>query len=185
MALTLPDSGAEAQRNITELDDLIEEILLASRLETIDSTLPQKASSTDLAGLAAEECARTEARLHLLGDTHRDWALAVDAKLIRRLIRNLLENAKRYAPQAHADCSIESTLKSIVLIVEDRGPGVDSVQRERIFEPFYRLPGTSEKTGGVGLGLSLCRQIVRHHNGKIVCTGREGGGTRFIVTLPR
>ena len=185
MALTLPDSSAEAQRNIAELDDLIEEILLASRLDAVDSIQPVRTSVTDMAGLAAEECAKTEAQLHLVGNTHSDWTLSVDAKLIRRLIRNLLENAKRYAPQSHADCSIESSEKSIVLIVEDRGPGVEAKQRERIFEPFYRLPGASEKTGGVGLGLSLCRQIVRHHGGQIVCAEREGGGSRFIVTLPR
>ena len=185
MALTVPDSGLEAQRNIAELDDLIEEILLASRLEASDGKQALKLSATDVAGLAAEECARTEAQLRLMGDASSDWTLDIDAKLIRRLIRNLLENAKRYAPQSHADCSIESTRKSIVLVIEDRGPGVELAQRERIFEPFYRLPGASEKTGGVGLGLSLCRQIVRHHDGQIVCASREGGGSRFIVTLPR
>ena len=213
MALTLNDSGAEAQRNIAELDDLIEEILLASRLDASFGSQPIKTSPTDLAGLAAEECARTGAQLHLVGanlspevspevspnaspevdhsreqsqvNTYGDWTLPVDAKLIRRLIRNLLENAKRYAPQSNASCLIASTKNAITITVEDRGPGVELAQRERIFEPFYRLPGTSEKSGGVGLGLSLCRQIVRHHNGEIVCTSREGEGSRFIVTLPR
>ena len=205
MALTLNDSGAEAQRNIAELDDLIEEILLASRLDASFGSQPLKTGLTDLAGLAAEECAKTGAQLHLVGPTvipvhdpehepthahtldhiYSDWTLPVDAKLIRRLIRNLLENAKRYAPQTPASCTIASTKIAITIAVEDRGPGVELAQRERIFEPFYRLPGTSEKTGGVGLGLSLCRQIVRHHRGEIVCTSREGGGSRFIVTLPR
>ena len=185
MALALGDNGVEAQRNIAELDDLIEEILLASRLEAAQGTQALKLAPTDIAGLAAEECARTEAQFSLIGDANSDWMLSIDAKLIRRVLRNLLENARRYAPDTHADCSINTDSKALTITIEDRGPGVEPSLRERIFEPFYRLPGASEKTGGVGLGLSLCRQIVRHHGGQIVCVSRDGGGSRFIVTLPR
>ena len=68
--------------------------------------------------------------------------------------------------------------------IEDRGPGVPEHERERIFEPFYRPRGTRESPdGGVGLGLALVRQIARHHGGEARCVPREGGGTRFEVTL--
>jgi signal transduction histidine kinase len=61
---------------------------------------------------------------------------------------------------------------------------VPDAERERIFEPFYRLPGHAEQAGGVGLGLSLVRQIARAHKGRVECEAREGGGSRFVLTLP-
>lgn len=66
----------------------------------------------------------------------------------------------------------------------DRGPGVPPELRDRIFEPFYRLPGASEREGGVGLGLSLVRSIVQRHGGTVRCEDRQGGGARFVVMLP-
>jgi signal transduction histidine kinase len=73
---------------------------------------------------------------------------------------------------------------TVVICVEDRGPGVPPDQRERIFEPFYRLPGASEREGGVGLGLSLVKTIAERHGGHVRCEAREGGGARFVVELP-
>ncbi|UUZ51745.1 ATP-binding protein [Massilia sp. B-10] len=67
----------------------------------------------------------------------------------------------------------------------DGGPGVPEAERERIFEPFYRLPGASEASGGVGLGLSLVRQIAVHHGGKVECLPPQGRGCCFRVTLLR
>jgi signal transduction histidine kinase len=66
----------------------------------------------------------------------------------------------------------------------DHGPGVPINQRERIFEPFYRLPGASEREGGVGLGLSLVKSIAERHRGLVRCESRPGGGARFVVELP-
>jgi len=71
-----------------------------------------------------------------------------------------------------------------VLQVCDGGPGVPVAERENIFAPFYRLPGASEREGGVGLGLSLVQQIARAHGGEVVCTGRDVPGSCFKVTLP-
>ena len=62
--------------------------------------------------------------------------------------------------------------------------GVPEQHRERIFEPFFRLPGHAEREGGVGLGLSLVRQIAERHGGQVVCQARPGGGTCFCVALP-
>jgi signal transduction histidine kinase len=66
----------------------------------------------------------------------------------------------------------------------DRGAGVPEALRERIFEPFFRLPGHAEREGGVGLGLSLVRQIVQRHAGSVHCEPREGGGSCFVISLP-
>ena len=66
----------------------------------------------------------------------------------------------------------------------DRGPGVPEAMRERIFEPFFRLPGHAEQAGGVGLGLSLVKQIVERHGGQARCEAREGGGSCFVLAFP-
>jgi signal transduction histidine kinase len=187
----------EISRSITELDQLIDEILLASRLDAKQADA-EPFESLDLTGLAAEECARVNAELSAeLGN--RDGAgMGMDAtshsltvqgspRLLRRLIRNLLENARRYSTgeinlelaQARAGSKQLAIVK-----VHDRGPGVPADQRERIFEPFYRLPGASEREGGVGLGLALVKSISQRHGGSVRCEERPGGGASFVVELP-
>ena len=177
---------AEIQRNISELDQLVDEILLASRLETYEGDVGT-IEPVDLIGLAAEECARVDADL----DLQSTDALEVPgiSKLLRRAVRNLLENARRYSQGA-----IELQLARegqgpdarAVLRVCDHGPGVPPAQRERIFEPFYRLPGASEREGGVGLGLALVRSIAQRHGGSAHCADRPDGqpGACFVLALP-
>lgn len=180
-----PSMKAEISRSVGELDQLIDEILLASRLDAKEADLGT-VELVDLTGLASEECARVEAQLNLGNDPHSIMAPGV-AKLLRRMLRNLLENARRYGTS-----DIEVQLAQIRqggvawvrLCVCDRGPGVPLELRERIFEPFYRLPGASEREGGVGLGLSLVRSIVQRHSGQVHCEDRDGGGAQFVVMLP-
>ena len=176
----------EISRSINELDQLIDEILLASRLDARQADA-EPFESLDLTGLAAEECARANAELGLSA-TGQSLLMQGSPRLLRRLIRNLLENAKRYAGQG--DVTVELTQKRIkqqdfvVICVHDRGPGVPPAQRERIFEPFYRLSGASEREGGVGLGLALVKSISERHSGSVRCEARPGGGATFVVELP-
>ena len=174
---------AEIQRNINELDQLIDEILLASRLDSPDVDVGST-ESMDLIGLAAEECARVDAELDLQGVD----ALEVQAipKLLRRAVRNLLENARRYS-EGEVTLTLSREHHTAVLRVEDHGPGVPPAQRERIFEKFYRLPGASERSGGVGLGLALVRSIASHHGGSVSCKDRMDGGPGacFELRLPQ
>ena len=180
----------EISRSINELDQLIDEILLASRLDTKQADA-EPFEALDLTGLAAEECSRVNAELQAELTTGPDagHSLTVQGspRLLRRLIRNLLENARRYS---HGDISLElaqtgtGSQQRAVIKVHDRGPGVPAAQRERIFEPFYRLPGASEREGGVGLGLALVKSISERHGGTVRCEDRPGGGASFIVELP-
>ena len=131
-----------------------------------------------------EECARVNASLEL-GDQTQSLVVPGVPKLLRRMLRNLLENARRYGA-ANIEVQLEpSGAQGVVLRVCDRGPGVPAALRERIFEPFYRLPGASEREGGVGLGLSLVRSIVQRHGGQVNCEDRPGGGACFVVKLPK
>ena len=191
----------EMARSIGELDQLIDEILLASRLDLRDAndgSALGPSEEVDLIGLAAEECARTGADLDIAPGVS-PLLVQGHARLLRRLLRNLLENARRYGQPTRsldgdADLSpdVQLTLARraagssavAVVSVEDRGPGVPAELRERIFEPFYRLPGASEREGGVGLGLSLVKTIAERHGGSVRCEARAGGGARFVVELP-
>jgi len=173
----------EITRNIAELDQLIDEILLASRLDAQESDLGT-IESVDLIGLCAEECARVGASLQLPQGVQSLEVPGV-AKLLRRMVRNLLENAKRYGGESAPEIglTLSQTDTATTVRVDDRGPGVPAEWRERIFEPFYRLPGASERTGGVGLGLALVKSIAQRHGGQVSCLGRDGGGVSFVVTL--
>ncbi|MES2024523.1 MAG: HAMP domain-containing sensor histidine kinase [Pseudomonadota bacterium] len=173
-----PEMRTELKRNIGELDQLIDEILLASRLDAT-AVVSQTFEKIDLTALVAEECARIDAQL----DT-QSIEIPGDARLLRRMVRNLLENAKRYGNGTPIDVSLAKVDNKVVLQVCDGGPGVPVAERENIFAPFYRLPGASEREGGVGLGLSLVQQIARAHGGEVVCTGRDVPGSCFKVTLP-
>jgi signal transduction histidine kinase len=176
-----PTQKQEMLRNIGELDQLIDEILLASRLDARESDIGTF-EAVDLTGLAAEECARAGAELSAEEGQGTVGVQGV-AKLLRRASRNLLENARRYA-SGPVEVQIRRDGREAVLRVSDRGPGVPPELRERIFEPFYRLPGASEREGGVGLGLALVRSIAQRHHGTVQCEGREGGGASFVLRLP-
>jgi signal transduction histidine kinase len=171
----------ELERNVAELDALIDEILLASRLDATDARAAFE--EVDLAALAAEECARAEARFELAATG--ECTLRGDARLLRRLLRNLLDNARRHGGGAEVDVVLRAATDGFELDVCDRGPGVPAAERERIFEPFYRLAGASETAGGVGLGLALVRKIAEQHGGSAMCLPRAGGGSCFRVRLPR
>ena len=179
-----PTFKNEINRNITELDQLVEEILLASRLDAKEADMGT-IEEVDLIGLVAEECARLDAAFEVGEEGAEDQTFVVQgvAKLLRRAIRNLLENARRYTSGA-VNVSLQQHGPYAELRVFDRGPGVPAALRERIFEPFYRLPGASETNGGVGLGLALVKSIAERHGGTVRCEGREGGGACFVIELP-
>ena len=180
------EARAEIQRNIAELDQLIDEILLASRLDAPQSELGTM-EVLDLVGLVAEEAARIDADLTLAPGLPQVQVRGV-SKLLRRAVRNLLENAARHGRRVGQPLAVGVALSvqggQAVLQVDDRGPGVPVDLRERIFEPFYRLPGASEREGGVGLGLALVRSIAQRHGGSVACGEHPGGGARFSLRLP-
>jgi signal transduction histidine kinase len=180
------DAKKEIARNIAELDQLIDEILLASRLDSEDADMGI-IESVDVMGLCAEECARVGAVLEVQPGVFRIETQGV-SKLLRRLIRNLLENAARYgAIQGPEDVQLQCELtdSEVIIKVCDKGPGVPAALREKIFEPFFRLPGASERSGSVGLGLALVKAIAMRHQGSVSCLAREGGGACFELRLPK
>ncbi len=176
----------ELARNISELDALIEEILLASRLDAAQhssAVAMGKVEPVDIIALAAEECARLNIPLDCQA---QGLHLQGVPRLLRRLLRNLLDNAQRYGG-SEVQMALRSTpgnASGIEIEVCDRGPGVPEGEQQRIFEPFYRSNRASERDGGVGLGLALVQSIAQNHGGTVHCQSRPGGGACFVVRLP-
>ena len=184
MAVAMLDDAAPAQRdrlkreidtNVAELDALVEEVLLASRLDAAPQL--ERDEPVELLGLAAEEATRVSASVDGVPLT-----VTGDERLLRRALRNLLENARRYGG-GEITVSVQAQDGRALVRVCDRGPGVPEAMRERIFEPFFRMPGHAEQAGGVGLGLSLVQQIAQRHGGSVRCEARDGGGSCFVISL--
>jgi len=165
---------AQLQRDIAELDYMIDEILLASRLESKTTLVARE--PVDLLAVAAEEGSRYE-NCTVDGDP---VIVHGDARLLRRMVRNLLENAKRHG-KPPISVSVRKYGMQATIDVVDAGPGVPEGEHERVFAPFHRL---REDAQGAGLGLSLVRQIARMHGGDAVVAPRPGALSCFRVTLP-
>ncbi len=168
-----------AIRDVAELDQLIEHLLLTARLEATGPLAdPQP---VDLLELARAEAERSGAAVR-----GEPATAPGDPTMLGLLLRNLLENARRHGGEDGAEVVLTATDEGFELAVQDRGPGIPEAERERIFEPFYRAAGHREGSeGGVGLGLALAREIARHHGGELVYEPRTDGGSRFVLTLPR
>lgn len=165
------------KRDVAELDRLIDEILLSSRLEAVPGL--ERSEPVDLLALAAEEAAHYDTKAG-----GQSVTVHGDRLLLRRLIRNLLENARRHGGAGPIEVSVALAAGRAVLEVADHGRGVPAEERERIFEPFHRLPQAHENGRGSGLGLALVRGIARRHGGDAICLAAEGGGSRFRIDLP-
>ena len=168
-------SKAGLEQDIAELDWLVDEILLASRLDAVNEM--GATEEIDLLALAAEECSRYD-DVHLEGVP---ISVTGDARLLRRLLRNLLENAKRHGVPP-TQVRVTRAEGTAVVTVWDNGPGPLQAEFEKVFKPFYR--SSSSRTGvGTGLGLALVRQIAQRHGGDARCVTADDGRSRFIVTL--
>jgi signal transduction histidine kinase len=174
-----PDLKAQILADIAELSDLVDEILLASRLDNAAGDPPRE--PVDCLELAAEEAARAGAQARSVGAG--DFVVSGAPRLVRRMIRNLLDNAVRHG-KPPVEAAVERIGSSVEIRVSDTGPGLEGADLERVFEPFYRPAGQAETDGSWGLGLSIVRQIARRHGGTAVCRPREGGGAEFVVRLP-
>jgi signal transduction histidine kinase len=179
-----PEMVDEVKKSISELDQLIDEILLASRLEAKNVDVG-RFEELDLTGLASEECSRAKVSLEL-GPNPRSIEITCIPRLLRRLLRNLIDNAIRHSGQLKGvEVRLDVLQAAQVMIsVSDLGPGVPLEQRDQIFKPFFRLQGKDESDKGVGLGLALVQSIAQRHNGSVQHVPRSGGGSVFEVKLP-
>ena len=238
-----PELRERIERDVAELDGLIDELLLASRLQMVQDL--EALVPVDLLALTAEEGARVDAivtggsmegpagepagdstgagipsasspksgtagdptgdstgagipsasppQSGLAGEPAGDstgeragGAIVIDGdhRLLRHLLRNLFENARRHGAGTEIGASVARDEAGVLLRVRDRGPGIPESERERIFDPFYRPAAMREEGSGVGLGLHLVKVIAERHGASVGYRPNEPGGSCFEVRFP-
>ena len=159
---------------------LIEDLLALSR---IDESTSVTRDDLDLDDLVAAEAARTR-RLPVKTSIDRPMSVHANAGHVTRAVRNLIDNATTHAIDA-VELTLEAADGTARIIVDDDGPGVPAVDRERVFDRFTRLDEARDRQrGGSGLGLAIAREVARSHDGDVIVTDGPLGGARFVLTLP-
>jgi signal transduction histidine kinase len=167
------------------LQRLTEDLLLLTRAD--EQSLALRRRPVDLDDLVLEEAKRLRDATGLRVDTTAVSAgrVAGDAAGLRRVLRNLGDNASRHARERLA-LSVAERDATVVLAVDDDGPGIPEADRERVFERFVRLDGARARDdGGSGLGLAIVAELVAAHGGTVVAAANPLGGARVEVVLPR
>ena len=177
-----PDS-AELQQAVKRLTRTVDHLLDATRLES--GLLQPLREWCDPAELLRE--AITQARLNekaIKVNIEADLpAISVDSRLLEQALISVMANAAQHGASTEGiEVSVARDNSTIVFSVADRGPGLVAGEENKVFEKFYRRPGTAP--GGLGLGLWIARQLIEAHGGQITVQNRDGGGARFSIRLP-
>ncbi len=178
VATHLIDAGDRLNRVIENLLDMsrLNSGVLELKLEWHDVH--------DLIGVTLKKLGKNLAN-HSIRTLLPDYLLVVkmDFRFMEHAISNLILNAAIYSPcNTEILVSADFIDRKLNIIIDDRGPGIPEESRDRVFEKFYRVPGTP--TGGTGLGLSIVKSIVEAHKGNISVGSNPDGGARFTIMLP-
>jgi len=186
MGLTMLKSGknekeieareAAIEQDIAELDTLIDEILLMSRLDA--GSYADLSQKIDLVAVVAEECARIK-DCRLVGSAPEIFG---DVRLLHQMVRNLIENAAKHGVPPII-VNIFTRDGSVIFIVSDKGEGIAEIDRDHVFQPFYR-GSAKQNVNGYGLGLPLVRQIAEAHGGSVEIVPRQEERSAVRVILP-
>ncbi|HEY0844845.1 MAG TPA: ATP-binding protein [Noviherbaspirillum sp.] len=175
------------QGGVDRASRLVEQLLALARQDPLSETgelkpIPLTACIEAAAGDVAPIASQRHIRLEYGAYTHAD--IIGDSESVRVLVRNLLDNAVRYTPE-HGRVRIDLTCNeaSVRLTVQDSGPGIPEEERSRIFDRFYRVPGTSQT--GSGLGLAIVKAIADRHNASLSIGAGELGGLAVTVVFAR
>lgn len=169
---------------LADLDEM--EAMVTSALEFArGETAAEPTQTIDLSATLAAICDNaTDMGLPAEFDWRGRLVCTCRPLAVKRALANLVENAARYGGEAHVEAHHVGS--AIEVVIEDRGPGIPADEIEKVFTPFYRLePSRNRKTGGMGLGLTVARTIIRAHGGDITLANRPEGGLRAIVLLPQ
>lgn len=182
LQLALMPSSAEIDElktDVEEMTQMIEAYLSFARGEDTEETTPILLEQllTDVVSSAR----RSNLEIHL--DTPDEATVFVRATAIKRALNNLIGNAARYGKEVWIET--EKGKKFVNIFIDDNGPGIPQNQREEVFKPFTRLETSrNPETGGVGLGLTIARDIAHQHGGDVILDDSPRGGLRAILRLP-
>jgi signal transduction histidine kinase len=177
------DERAKAIHDLDDMKRLLDDSLLA--IEAGTPAHPQEL--IDLAPIIEREVddrRRTGAAVALdLSPAAAAAQVIGDALALRRLFANVTDNALAYGSEARIHADVGGG--EVVILVDDKGPGIGPEQREMVFEPFVRLEQSRNRaTGGAGLGLAIARNVAETHGGRLTLDAAPGGGTRAVIALP-
>jgi signal transduction histidine kinase len=176
----------ERAKAIHDLDDMRR--LLDDSLLAIEAGAPVRAQELiEIAPILereVEDRQRAGAAVALsISPAARGAQVIGDALALWRLIANVTDNALIYGREAQIGADVES--EDVVVLIDDKGPGISPEQREMVFEPFVRLEESrNRRTGGAGLGLAIARNVAETHGGRLTLDTAPGGGTRAVIRLP-
>ena len=183
LAMMPKDADTEAMTaDLAEMERMLNEYLEFARGEGSEAV-----EHVELGSLAAEAVANAE-RAHHAGDRIKlgqadDLTIAVRRHALMRCLTNLIDNALKYG--RHAEVSVKHMGRRVEIAVDDDGPGIAEERREEAFRPFHRLDeGRNLQVGGVGLGLTIARDIARSHGGDVSLQDSARGGLRAVIRLP-
>jgi signal transduction histidine kinase len=179
-----PETLASLHAEVTGLQELVEDLLFLARFETgAYAPAPVPVDLEDLVFAEARRL-RADARVKVDIGAVRAVRVAGDPRQLARMIRNLTENAERHAGHT-VTFELGEHDGECRLVVGDDGPGIPPGKHRSVFERFVRLDeARSRDAGGAGLGLAIVHDIVVRHGGTIRIDDAEGGGARFVITLP-
>jgi two-component system sensor histidine kinase KdpD len=185
-----PRRARVIEQESDRLTSLVEDLLELSQLNAgglrVNIALN---TADDIIGSALEriEAAHGTSRIEVeVAGTGEMLVGACDVSHTVRALTNLLENALKYSgPDAPVVLRVSSDERRLLFEVEDGGPGIAPEDGERIFEPFYRGRGVPDGVRGTGLGLAIARQLAEAQHGTLTYSPREGGGSRFLLSVPR
>ena len=168
--------------NIEEIRSIIEQGLeLARSLRTTEKAVPMEAAA--FVESIADDMAADGGAVSFTDNAEGPLLIAARPTCLRRAVENLACNALKYA--GGAELSVEKRGESVIIRVEDRGPGIPPELLEKVFEPYFRVEGSrSRGTGGTGLGLTIARNMVLLNDGTLTLENRDDGGLRAAITLP-
>ena len=179
-----PAVAVDALDETRRLRRLVDDLLVLAR--AAEPGMPERRSEVDLDEIVMREARASRAESATVIDLRRVSGGRVlgDADQLTRVVRNLIDNAQRHAA-GRVWMELSSTSGTVLLAVEDDGPGIPAAERDRIFERFARLDeDRNEDSGGTGLGLAIVKEIIDAHGGSIGVGNGAAGGARLEVRLP-
>jgi len=168
------------------LSELIESLLDSSRLQS--GSMRMNFETLPVAEVAETLLERVRTRYENMDIRAKteltDVKVSVDKQRLAQVLDNLISNAAKYAPRSPVFVGFYASQQKFIIAVRDKGPGIPEEYLEQIFNRFYRVPQRSAGVRGSGLGLFICDQIIKAHQGKIVAESTLGEGATFQITLP-